>query len=152
GDGAGSGPEFGFLRGVTLDAANSRVLVQSFSSLLAVDINSGARTILSDRNVGQGPNFFIPKDVVLDEENNRVFVVDKTLENSVILTVDLTTGDRALISDEQIGAGPLFGGAVAGVVGIALDAANQRAFVADDSFEAIFAVDLPSGDRVIVSQ
>jgi len=87
-----------------LDSANNRVLVadEILDALIAVDLSTGNRTVLSDDNdtnnsniaVGRGPSFIAPSGLVLDSANNRVFVGDA---NSVIV-VDMPTGDRAISS------------------------------------------------------
>ncbi|HEX7836869.1 MAG TPA: hypothetical protein VF469_05365, partial [Kofleriaceae bacterium] len=64
-----------------------------------------------------------------------------------ILSVDLTTGVRAVLSGGTFGAGPAF----QEVTGLALDAAHHRVLAADPATGALFAVDMTTGARTIVS-
>jgi hypothetical protein len=70
-------------------------------------------------------------------------VVDSSL--AAVVAVDISTGDRAILSDDLIGIGPTF----SFPLGIALDSANNRALVVDSSLAAVIAVEPISGDRII---
>jgi hypothetical protein len=142
----GSGPEIGAPEGVTMDAANSRALVtDSFNnSLMAVSLADGNRTIISDATTGTGPNFDYPIGVALDSANNRALVVNNI--SNLIIAVDLATGNRTLFSDADTNPGGGTGPVLNFASGIALDG-KDTAFV---SGEKLWAVELGSGDRVIV--
>lgn len=146
----GIGPGFNFPTGIALDGANHRALVMDsgIDALLAIDLSSGNRTIISDANIGTGPNFNDPESVVLDAANHRALVADRSID--AMLAVDLASGDRSFVSGLRTGAGPAFSYPTS----VALDAADHRAFVVEDSLglNALLAVDLDSGDRVIVLQ
>ena len=79
---------------LVLDAGNQ--------TLFQVDINGlpndtlGTRSILSDNNLeGGGIHFTTPTKMTLDREANQAIVLDGT----ALISVDLATGQRALISD-----------------------------------------------------
>jgi len=75
-------------------------------------------------------------------------VVDEAL--NAVVTVDLVTGARTIVSD---GSGPGAVNTFVMPVGIALDSVNERALMTDIAgFNAVIAVELTSGDRVIVSK
>jgi outer membrane protein assembly factor BamB len=145
----GAGPAIDSPYDVALDRIKNRVLiVQGFtdeSALLAVDLGSGDRTVISSTNTGAGRSFTFPVDVALDSANNRALVVDEGLKK--LLAVDLGSGDRTVISSANVGDGPTFRIPDA----VALDSANNRALVADRELEALLAVDLGSGDRTVIS-
>jgi sugar lactone lactonase YvrE len=148
----GSGPAFSTPEGVTMDTANNRALVTDSenNSLMAVTLVDGNRTIISANGnpatpeVGTGPNFDYPIGVVLDDANNRALVVNNF--SNIIIAVDLANGNRTVFSDTDTnqanGTGPVLNFAS----GIALDG-KDTAFV---SGEKLWAVELGSGDRVIV--
>ncbi|NOZ55008.1 MAG: hypothetical protein GXP08_18030 [Gammaproteobacteria bacterium] len=133
-------------QGIALDSNNNRALVTDTKSgaLLAVDLDTGFRTVLSDAATGSGPVFSRPIDIALDSNNNRVLVINSS---TTILSVDLPTGNRIVLSDPNSGSGPVFGS----LRNIALDAANNRALVTDQSLKAVVSVDLSSGDRLVLS-
>ena len=149
----GTGPNFSSPRGIALDSANGRVLVvdsipPSLAAVMTVDFSTGDRAILSDNAAGMGPNFRFPRGIVLDSANNRALVVDTIPPVlAAVMTVDLSTGDRAILSDNATGTGPN----ISSPLGIALDSANNRVLVVDSSLAAVVAVDLSTGDRAILS-
>ncbi len=151
GFGEGDGPELSDPEGIALDTANNRALVTAgpFGSkaVLAVDLATGNRTVISDANTGSGTALGDPQDIVLDTANNRALVVDLGLK--AVLAVDLATGNRTVISDANTGSGM----ALSDPVGIALDTANNRALVVDSGLnsKAVLAVDLATGDRSVIS-
>ena len=124
--------------GITLDSANNRALVSDdfLSAVVAVDLTSGARTILSDNTRAF--------DIVIDSTNSRVLGT-----SGWITAVDTASGARTIIS------GPVTPDAVNAFsfpAGITIDSANNRALVTDDNLDAVFAVDLVNGQRVVISR
>jgi hypothetical protein len=107
----GMGPNFSSPRGIALDSANNRALVVDsipplLAAVVAVDISTGDRSILSDIVTGLGPNFSSPLGIALDSANNRALVVDSSL--AAVVAVDISTGDRIILSDGVNGMGPKF--------------------------------------------
>jgi hypothetical protein len=149
GDGVGAGTDFNSPRDAALDSANNRALVVDWQrdALVAVDLASGDRTDLSNAGSGTGAGIVLdgPQAVALDVANNRALVV-ATID-SVLVAVDLATGDRTALSGGGAGAGPAFDNPR----DVDVDAANNRALVADSGLDAVVAVDLTSGDRTVLS-
>jgi DNA-binding beta-propeller fold protein YncE len=147
------GPNFSSPRGIALDSATNRVLVveaipPALAAVMTVDFSTGDRAILSDSAAGMGPNFRFPRGIALDSATNRALVVDAIPPLlAAVMTVDLSTGDRAILSDNATGTGPN----LSSPLGIALDSATNRALVVDASLAAVVAVDLSTGDRAILS-
>ena len=151
-------------RDVALDSANNRALVidGDFSdplapvpagSLIAVDLTTGARTILSDDGIPDAVNIFEdPRSVVLDSANNRALVVNNAFNHGAnvdsLIAVDLVTGVRTVLSDDNT---PDAVNTFSSPQGIALDSANNRVLVVDDGLDALMAVDLSTGARTILS-
>ena len=146
-NGTGAGLVFARPTNLVLDAANNRALVidATLSALIAVDLTSGDRTLISNSTTGSGPDFFAPQGLAFDGANNRALVADGGLD--ALIAVDLNNGNRTIVSDDTTGTGPTFGSPQ----GPALDAANNRVLVTDSNLVALLAVDLTSGDRTIIS-
>jgi sugar lactone lactonase YvrE len=139
---------------VALDSTNNRALViptdptETLKNLLAVDLNTGERTVISGEGVGTGIEFGAPQDVVLDSASNRVLMTDWVLHG--VISVDLPTGNRSIISDSTHGTGPYLNGPR----NLALDAANNLVLVTDSDWfnpPALIAVELLTGNRSVIS-
>lgn len=157
----GSGP-LAYLQNIEFDAANQRLV--GFGSdadsnesplVVSVDVETGARNVLSSDTTGTGPMFGWPDYGALDAEQNRLLGVDNS---TTLFAVNLNTGNRTILSgwapnpeiegDEiLIGEGPVFDT----ISGITLDLANQVAYVVDEWEEAVFSINLQTGDRQVIS-
>jgi len=135
------------LESIVLDTANNRALLldSGLDALVAIDLDSGDRSILSDDNTGAGTNLIIPVAIELDSANNRALVVDSSLD--ALIAIDLASGNRTTLSDASTGSGSN----LSIPNGIALDSANNRALVVDRVLDALIAIDLASGNRTILS-
>jgi hypothetical protein len=108
-------------KAIAFDSQRNRVLVTDpwMSALIAIDLTSGERRVLSDATT---PNdampFVVPIDVELDTTRDRAVVLDRDGEQGRLVAVDLTSGVRSALSamlDEPVDA--------------AIDATTDRAFV-----------------------
>ena len=144
----GSGPPIGFANDMALDVTNGRVLLadpwMEQPGLVAVDLATGNRTMLSNAVTGTGPEIFHPQSVVVDAAGNRALLHD--LGGGALLAVDLATGNRTLIADGATGEGPELGGRTVMV----LNATENRVLLASLDWNALLAIDLTSGDRKLV--
>ncbi len=123
-----------------LDSDNNRVIVMDNTArtIVSVNIEDGRRTLISGWGRGSGPAFVGMTDVALDSANSRVLV----LSPGAIFAVDLSTGDRTIISDSSH-SGRIFGSPTS----IEIDDVSNRAFVTEQVRGAIVEVNLISGDR-----
>lgn len=131
---------------VVPDSANGRALTidKRLRAVVAVDLLSGLRTVLSDSVTPGSLNSLLrPVAIALDSANDRALVVDDRLR--AVVAVDLQTGARTILADSD-GANPL-----SAPTGIAVDSANGRALVLDAGLRAVVAVNLLSGARTILS-
>lgn len=87
-----SGPE-----GIAFDSSSGRVLVtrSGLTTLSAVDVNTGSRTLVPTGDAGSGPEPLLPHGVVVDEENNRALVADRSMG---LMVFELGSGERAIVS------------------------------------------------------
>ncbi len=135
---------------VALDGAGDRVYVvdQDLRTLVAVDLVSGNRALVSGDARGDGPQFSSPLSLALDVQGERAYVADRSSSGpATLFVVELSTGNRAIVSDAIVGGGPIF--YVPSEV--ALDVSAGRAYVLDQQTDALFSVDLTSGVRAVVS-
>jgi len=150
---------FTYPRGIAIDAARSRALVVDRNSIagtaavIAADLTTGARTVLSDSATPNANDpFDSPVDLVVDDANGRALVLDAGV--LAVIAVDLETGARSVLtSNTSISGGPTPGGGVPfdQPLGIALDPEDNRALVSDEGLGAIIAVDLTTGERTVLS-
>ena len=110
-------------------------------AVIAVDLATGDRTVLSDAVTGVGPTLVSPLGIAVAGD---VALVTENFHAAVI-AVDLASGNRTILSDEASG-GPAFGE----LGGIAF--AETHALVVNLSPRALYAVDLDLGQRVIISR
>ncbi len=148
GVGTGTGPALDSPRDIEVDNVSAVVdrfaylVDDNLEAIVALDLTSGDRTILSDAANGAGPTFKIPESLSLDVANNRIIVADLLGQ---VISVDVTTGNRTLIHDLAAD----FGVNGTNPLGVAVDGA--RALVADNRADAIFAIDLATGNRTVLS-
>ncbi len=150
----GSGTDFGFMTGLTLDSTNDRALVSDRGSndIFAVDLSTGDRTIISNSVTGLGPDFDSVRGIALDSANDRVFVSNAKnlpdIGDPSILAVDLADGTRALYSSN------IFGDSVnlfePGAM--AFDESNSRLFILDLKTDMLFVMDLMTGQRAVAAK
>jgi DNA-binding beta-propeller fold protein YncE len=132
---------------IVFDDANGRLLLadRAGHSIVAADVATGARTILSDFERGAGFNMIHPISLAVDATGKTAWVLDE--EGDLVLAVDLVHGDRTLLSGGGVGSGPTFGRPV----GVAFDPTSQVLLVADADLAAVFSVDVTNGKRTILS-
>ncbi|MEQ8763380.1 MAG: Ig-like domain-containing protein [Planctomycetota bacterium] len=149
GDDRGTGPVFDTIPGaLVLDEARNRLLVAFRVDILAVDLATGDRTVLSDGNAG-GPTLEFFPGLALDSANGRLIAAGTAFSSQdSLISVDLETGAREEISGANRGEGTL----PFLISGLVVEAENGRAFVSDQRLNAIFVIDLESGDRAVFSK
>jgi hypothetical protein len=153
--GVGSGAPFDGVNALGLDRAGDtqRVIVSDIYRLLAVDAANGNRTVISSAAVGSGPALILVQDLQVDIPNRRALLANSFTKS--IQGVDLTTGARAFLSGTDPntfivrGNGPEFGGDNG--MRLAGPPVSDVAFVLAHS-DQVMAVDLVTGDRVIVAR
>jgi DNA-binding beta-propeller fold protein YncE len=145
----GSGPALEQVSALALDAAAGRALVtvenNDDAALLAVDLATGARSLISSQARGSGPALRTPEDVALDAAGNRALITDST--HGGLVAVDLATGDRAILSGAATAGGP----GLELPDGVALDTQQGRALLVDEARDLLVAVDLATGGRTLLS-
>lgn len=152
--GTGEGPQFNSPTEVALDSAQNRALVIEGgleSTLISVALANGNRTVISNTTTGTGPKFYSTKGLALDSLNNCALVTAFVPWFDTLSAVDLTNGNRAVISSKDTGSGPGFEPGFI-LKDVALDSLNNRALVIAGGLEStLISVDLANGNRTVIS-
>lgn len=85
------------------------------------------------------------KKIAHDLENNRVLI--SSYSPSFLRSIELDTYRAEVMSGESVGGGPL----PASVADIALDPEGNQVLAIDESQDALYAINLTTGDRKIIS-
>lgn len=130
---------------VALDVAAGQALIASPAQqmIMRIDLDTGARTILSRQFPGSGPRLQSPAAVALAPSGQHVLVTD--VGQSALLTIDMATGERSVLSSSNVGGGP----ALQSGFSLDVDASANQAFII--SGQSLIAVDLATGDRTTIS-
>lgn len=140
--------------GVALATTNSMSLLSSgpeAGALLEIDLESGDRRVVSGASdgatvVGTGPSLDTAVQVLIESETHAL-----VLQRSKIVRVHLPTGNRVIISgpdgaDVQ-GSGP----GLSSATGFVLDGRSDPPLAYVTDREALFEIDIGSGDRRVLS-
>jgi DNA-binding beta-propeller fold protein YncE len=143
--------------GLVLDAASRRAYylettyegTARLAAVIAVDVDTATRAVLSDATHGAGPVLQEGSSLVLDPAGGRLLIIEYYTGN--VVAVDLATGDRALVSPETAGAPTSLATAMHAtmdtqakrVIAFAGPARNRRPLV---------AVDLATGERAVLAE
>ena len=146
----------------TLTLNNTGEVPQLISARNTSDSNSGGivttrldnweTSVLSDAFLGI-PDSTIPLDdtsaVVFDQKKNRYLASSM----DAVIAVDASTGVRSMFSNESVGSGDAYGAGESGKIkAIALDEPRNRLIVHEIFTGNIFAVDLDTAERSVISQ
>lgn len=156
-DSVGSGLPVGQFTAFIFDSSTSpaRVLLSDADQQSIVDVNlaTGQRTLFANfMNSGGTGQFNRPGLLYHDVANERLIGMNAGTPPNMFslslssLTQSLISG-LALINREPKGAGPQF----IAPMGMAVDPSRQVIFVTDPASGSLLAVDLVSGDRVIIA-
>ncbi len=154
---------FGTLHGMVLDEfdgseSRNRLLTVSADtqpSIMSVSVADGSRTPFSGNSVpnSNAPLFSDPRTLIIDPPRNRILVNDAGLQSLVAVALsddeNYIEGERAVFSDITI---PNAINAPDVPEEIFYDDRLGYAFWADSGLDAVFAVDIISGERVFITR
>jgi len=155
-DVTGAGPSIANADAVDIDVAAGFAYVADIYAppvfqhwIYKVNLASGDRSILSDSvSVGTGTALNFPQDLALDISGNRALVLNRGGVQPNLMAVDLTTGNRIIVSGAGVGSGQEFGSNER----LDLDLQNDRAFVYDLAVGGVIVVDLTTGERAVATK
>jgi DNA-binding beta-propeller fold protein YncE len=125
--------------GIALDLVHRRLLVSdAIGAMYSIGLDDGANERIA---TGVASSFGRP-EIAYDSATNSVLVLD--VDTARLRTIDLDTGARSVIA----GHGP----ALLWPRGVTVDAERQVAFVTDDAYDAVIAVDLRTGNRQLIAK
>jgi hypothetical protein len=128
------------------DTASNRILVvdRVADAVLAVDLASGAKSLVSGQGVGSGADLDQPLSMTVDATNSRALVFDRWTRS--IMAVDLATGERSLFASNADATDGMF---IFDVRSMAIH--DGELIVLDNVMDHVLAFDLESGARRVVT-
>jgi hypothetical protein len=147
-----------FVDGYAVALASNFAFVTDFSSdaLVSIDTTTGNSVIVSDGMIGTGSAFDGPGGTVLVNGNTAALVTNwRTVSGPILgelLSVDLVSGVRTVVSDGTADMGPVTGTGpiLFGPIGIALIDATM-ALVTNNASDEVLSVNLTNGNRAVFS-
>jgi len=131
-----------------------RTDIASNGGIVSTQLDNWSVSVLSDASLGI-PNADVPMNdastIVYDQKHNRYLVASANAD--ALLAIDATTGVRSVFSSESVGTGDPYAAGKNGLIRqVALDAKRNRAIALELYSGNIFAVDLDTSARSIISQ
>lgn len=157
-----SSPLYKGVFGMLWDVVNGVTTLTTISyddgAIITADQSVANQTVLSDA-AKSIPNALNPINhsqlgIAYDKKRNRYLVSD--ISQQTIFAVDALSGERTIFSNNLIGTGEHYGpvdsaDGEAGLAGVAIDDVNQRVIVTDALSGNLFAVDLITFNRTVIS-
>ena len=128
--------------GLALGPSGVAYVAVNGSDIARVDLATGQAALVA----GAGPRPGALDDITFDARNGRVIALDTFPPR--VLAIDVATGNRSVLSSADFGGGPI----AKQPRGIHVDASRQVAYLIDNLYDAVIAVDLLSGYRQVVAR
>ncbi len=128
--------------GMVQDSLGVLYVIDAGGSFYTVDIETGARSLISDSATpaGGANPFTTPTSLILDREESRALITEYTAGQ--LLWVDLLTGARTVFVDNDVVTNPF---------DVKYDVDDERAIIADSGLQAILSLNLGTGDVSTIS-
>lgn len=139
-------------RALELDASSDTLYVLNERSIIAVDVATGERTLITDNATAQSTsNVSLNSellDLTADFKNNQLYILQKNsdISSAAIISVDILTGSRTLVSN---GHTPNTNNTIESPKSIVF--ANDVLWVID-SIRGVIAIDPRNGERIVVAK
>ena len=141
--------KLGLAKVVSLTSIDTRQLLVGLDkvskSVFVVDMQTADAATVASNQLGSGINFINPVAVTEFDDTTAV-VADAGL--NALIKVDLESGEREVFSNAVKGSGPNF----EALTGVVYPSGSREFFASDASLGAIFAVDITTGNRRILSR
>lgn len=134
--------------GIAIDTAHNRILATDKiqGAIVALDLTTGARSILSDNSTANIDNsFYSPEEFLIDPARNRAIVVDTF--RKAIMTMDLESGARSILTDISM---PDTSSLQMYVRGMAFDSASNSALMGDQKSQFIIEMNVATGEHKVL--
>lgn len=143
--GIGTGPSAVSLSGLACDSTNDRVLISdgntATASVLAVDMSTGDRSVISDSTIGAGDALLSPRVLAVSRDGGAAYAFDNG--NNSLVHIDLANGDRSEVA-------MMFGPSRTQVLGMKM-IDDEFALISDQNYY-VWSLDLQSGELMLVSK
>ena len=133
----------GNISSIAVDKENSLMYLKDNTNLYSLNQQTGALIKVAGNDLGAGPSLSFSSRITYHD--GYLYTV-KVVEDE-LLKIDVTTGNRTIISSDTIGTGPTLSNSQ----DIVINSLGTIAFIADATLDAIFSVDLATGNRSILS-
>jgi hypothetical protein len=128
--------------GLALGVGGMAYVAVNGSDIARIELANGQASVIS----GVGPRPGALGYIAFDARNERLVALDAYPPR--VLAIDVATGARRIVSAENQGNGPVAKQPRA----IKVDVSRQVAYVTDNLYDAVIAVDLSSGYRQVVAR
>jgi hypothetical protein len=146
-NGTGSGTTFNSPKSLILNSAEDTAYVvdQIRECVFSINLSNGNRTYLSHSSRGSGVNLDAPKKIFLNSDESYMYVSNRNTgdPNGFITRIDMTNGNRNIVSSNSIGEGF----ALYNPSSLVILAGDTEAYVIEDNHKKVTRVDLSNGDR-----
>lgn len=111
--------------------------------VVAIDLTVGSHVVASGPGVGTGPSWQDASRIEAGASTLYVLADKTETGQPALFSIDPQTGDRAIVADALVGAGPM----VTAPRDLVIDDASNRAFITDFDQPGVLAIDLVVGTR-----
>ncbi len=143
-EGQGEGAEMSDPGDLAFVSERGQALVPDGGMVVAVDVATKGRAIVSGAGLGTGPAMARAARIAYDPTDDRAIVLD--WDAAQVLSIDLATGNRTLVASANQGSGV----AVDSFVHIEGDFARGRAVLTRAYSNDLYVLDLTTGDRDVL--
>ena len=137
----GTGTIYLLPQAIALNTSENQILAADQPRLMWADIATGNRTSIS---AGAGVSLSLA-DMHLNSSDSYAWGINN---QTAIIELDLSTGNRRVVSDSSAGRGKRFAIPDA----LAINTAGDHLYVLDGQFSTLTEVDVSSGDRTYASK
>lgn len=148
----GSGEGFIEPAGIEFDSKSNRIFVSDgglggtdSARVFMIDPETGDRKTIYEWNVGAGPYMNGVGDIAVMPDLNELLI---RADHDRIALLNIATGDRTIVADESTGHGEF----LMNIRSVAVSDDGLVAYYTGYNHQALFAANLDSGDRVIISK
>jgi hypothetical protein len=139
---------------VVYRAEENDFLAPNLTNILTVALADGARSIFADNQEKYGVALVQARHMAMDAQRGRFIINDHNYslfgeQNSILLTMDPETGYRSILADSNT---PNSFNSIQYGIGFYYDGKSDYALVSDGRRDAVLAVDVINGQRVIISK
>ena len=147
----GMGVVFSENQGIAIEADGSLVVVETIEErVIRVDPITGDRQVVTDSKsvvqIGSGPELGTSFGITVDPASD-LLVASNLPTGGLVMRVDPVTGDRVEVTSPTLGTGNVLSGARS----TAVEQTGDLAVLQDGSPDAIYRVDVGTGNRTLVS-